>query len=82
MDDRSTDLHDYRGRLIRLALALAVATVVTVYLMRWIRSVSAAPNSDPLGSSMVGFVALLIFAFTAVASHRTIIAIANRLARR
>jgi ABC-type multidrug transport system fused ATPase/permease subunit len=82
MDDRTPDLHDYRGRLLRLAVALAIATLVTVFLMRWIRSVSAEPNTDPLGASMVGFVGLLIFVLTAAAVARTISAIAARLARR
>jgi hypothetical protein len=59
MDD--LDLRDTRGRLKRLALAAAFALFVTTFIMRWINSVSRAPNSDPVGSSTVPLLAIAMF---------------------
>jgi uncharacterized membrane protein YphA (DoxX/SURF4 family) len=62
MDD--LDLRDTRGRLRRLALAAAVALLVTTLVMHWIDSVSAAPNADPIGASTQPLLAIGMFVVT------------------
>jgi len=56
-----TDLRDTKGRLRRLAIAAAVALVVTALVMHWINSVSRAPNADPVGASTVPLLAIAMF---------------------
>lgn len=58
------DLRDQAARLRRLALAAVIAAVVTAVVMRWINSVSGAPNSDPVGSSTVWLLAIAMFVVT------------------
>jgi hypothetical protein len=64
MDDLSHDVRDHRGRLIRLAVAIVIGAVVTIVAMRWIHSVSAPVNSDPVATSSVGLLAIAIFVVT------------------
>ena len=82
MDEGSIDLHDYRGRLLRLALAIVVGAALTALAMSGIRAFSGEPNKDPMGSSLIGLVAICIFVITAAVASRAIGAIASRRARR
>ena len=81
MDELHVDLRDTRGRLIRLATAVAIGAVITVFAMRWIVSVSDDPNGDPVGGSMVGLVAILVFVLTSVAALGGLVMIQRRRAR-
>jgi CBS-domain-containing membrane protein len=56
------DLRDTRGRLTRLAIAAAVGLAITIVVMRYV--VSGTPNSDPVGASTVGLLAIFVFVVT------------------
>ena len=73
----STDLRDTKGRLQRLAIAAAVALVVTGFVMHWINSVSRA-NADPVGASTVPLLAIAMFVVTTALGAGLL----SRLARR
>jgi len=56
------DLRNTRGRLIRLAISASVALAVTILAMLGIdASNTRGPNSDPIGSSSVGLLAIFMF---------------------
>ncbi len=78
MPDEVVDLCGVRGRLVRLGLALVVGLVVTVATMLWIVSVSAEPNSDPVGGSIVWLLAIAMYVVTSAVAHAAITAIARR----
>lgn len=80
MDD--LDLRDTRGRLRRLALAAAVALLVTTLVMYWIDSVSDAPNADPVGSSTRPLLAIGMFVMTTLVVHTAVVKISRRLRSR
>lgn len=83
MTDEHLDVRDLRGRAFRIALAVALAGGVTALVMRAIRAVSGAPNRDPVGGSMVGLVAILVFVLTAFVLGTYVLPRAHRvLARR
>lgn len=79
MDEPAIDLHDYRRRLLRLALALVVAAVFTVVTMTGIHAVSGTPDRNPIGGSAPALVAIIIFVMSAVGAHIAISAIGRRL---
>jgi hypothetical protein len=78
MDEGSIDLRDHRGRLVRFAIAMALGLGVTIVVMRWIMSVSIAPNTDPVGGSSVTLLAIAIFVVTSTVA----LSIVTKLARR
>ena len=59
------DLRDHRGRLTRLAIAAAIASVVTIVVLE---AIGTATNDDPVGASSVGMLAIAIFVVTTAAS--------------
>lgn len=63
------DLRGVRGRLVRLGLAFAVGLAVTIATMLWIVSVSAEPNSDPVGGSIVWLLSIAMLVVTTAAAH-------------
>lgn len=70
MSDPAADLHNYRPRLVRLAIAAGIGAVITVLAMLAIdSSAGRGPNSDPVGLSSVAFLAIAIFVVTTAASH-------------
>ncbi|MEO8553395.1 MAG: hypothetical protein ABI678_25655 [Kofleriaceae bacterium] len=77
MDD--LDLRDTRGRLRRLILAASFSLLVTTLVMRWIDSVSDAPNADPVGSSTRPLLAIAMFVVTTLVAHAAIVRITRRL---
>lgn len=79
MDD--LDLRDTRGRLRRLLLAASFALLVTTLVMRWINSVSDAPNSDPVGASTQPLLAIGMFVMTTLVSHTAIVKLSRRRPR-
>ena len=78
MDEGSIDLRDHRGRLVRLAIAVAAGLAITIVSMRWIRSDSVKPNTDPVGGSSVALLAIAIFVVTSMLA----LSIVTKLARR
>lgn len=70
MRDPATDLHAYRPRLIRLAIATGIGAVITLLAMLAIdASAGRGPNQDPVGLSSVVFLAIAIFVVTTAAAH-------------
>jgi hypothetical protein len=56
------DLRNTRGRLIRLAISASIALAVTIVAMLGIDATNTrGPNSDPIGSSSVGLLAIFMF---------------------
>lgn len=78
MDSMHVDLRDTRGRLLRLATAVALGALITVLAMAGMRSVSGEPNGDPVGGSMIGFVGLLVFVLTSAAVAGTMSFVRSR----
>ena len=78
MNEPSVDLRDTRGRLARFAVAVAIGLAVTIVVIRWIGSVSAPPNTDPVGSSTVGLLAIGIFVVSSSVALSLLAAIARR----
>lgn len=62
--DGSTDLHNYRPRLIRLAIAAAIGAVFTFFSMKAMTSSGRGPNEDPVGSGSVTMLAVFMFVIT------------------
>ena len=81
MDDLSIDNRDRTGRLVRFGIAVAIGLVVTLVTMGWIASVSAPPNSDPVGGSSVGLLAIAIFVVTSTLALGVITKLTRRLRR-
>ncbi len=70
------DLRNTRGRLIRLTIAATIALAVTVLAMLGIdASGTRGANSDPIGSSSVGLLAIFMFVLGTAGVH----ALLNRL---
>ena len=42
------DFLDRRGRLVRIALSLAIGLAIAVVVFGWIASFNRAPNPDPI----------------------------------
>jgi hypothetical protein len=78
MPDDVVDLRGVRGRLARLGLAVVLGLGVTVAVMLWIVSVSAEPNKDPVGGSIVWLLAIAMFVVTTAGAHAAIAAVARR----
>lgn len=74
------DIRDTRGRLVRFTLAVAIGAAVTALVMRWIASVSAAPNRDPVGGSSVGLLAIGLFVVTSAVALAALSAVAQKIA--
>ena len=56
------DLRNTRGRLIRLAISASIALAITILAMLGIdASGTRGANSDPIGSSSVGLLAIFMF---------------------
>ena len=70
------DLRDTRGRLIRLATAAAIALAVTLVVMRYVAT--GTPNSDPVGASTVGLLAIFVFVVTTALVSAVIAKVRNR----
>jgi len=68
MDD-ATDLRNFKPRLIRLAIATAIGAVLTFFTIQAMVNSGRGPNSDPVGSSEVGVLAIAIFVITTMMSY-------------
>ncbi|MBL0215831.1 MAG: hypothetical protein IPQ07_18365 [Myxococcales bacterium] len=78
--DGSTDLRNFRPRLIRLALSAAIGAVLTWFTMHAMVSSGRGPSSDPVSSSSVGVLAIAIFVMSTMATY-TIVSRRPRPAR-
>lgn len=68
MDDLgATDLRNTRARLRQLALAAAIAAVLTFFTIRAMSG--PAPNGDPVGASTRPLLAVFVFVVLTAASH-------------
>jgi len=74
----NVDLLDTRGRVIRLAIAVAVGVVLAIFAFREIETIAASPNPDPM-SKLSG---LLLGGGLFAASTAIVHAILTRVARR
>jgi hypothetical protein len=82
MDEPAIDLHDYRRRLLRLAIALVVAAGFTVLTMTGIHAFSGTPDKNPIAGSTPAFVAIIIYVMSVVGAHLAVCTIDRRLQRR
>ena len=64
--DESTDLHNYRPRLIRLAIAAAIGGVFTFFAIQAMTSSGRGPNEDPIGSGSVTMLGVFMFVITTI----------------
>jgi hypothetical protein len=69
------DLRDHRGRLTRLAIAAAIASIVTLIVLR---AIGPAENPDPVAAGSVGMLAIGIFVVTTAAVLGVITAVHRR----
>ena len=76
------DFLDRRGRLVRIALSLAIGLAIAVVVFGWIASFNRAPNPDPISQLGVGVVAAGIFVGSAWVAHAILTALSRRLRRR
>ncbi|MDB4957128.1 MAG: hypothetical protein JWO36_4697 [Myxococcales bacterium] len=82
MEELSYDVRDHRGRLIRFAIAVVLGALVTLFAMIEIRSVAAAPNSDPISGSSVVLLAVGLFVVASGLALALVTGVARRLANR
>ena len=64
-----TDLRDTKARLVRIAVAALIGVVFTWFAMKAIASSGPGPNGDPVGSSEVPLLAIVMFIVTTAGSH-------------
>ncbi len=67
-----TDLRNFKPRLIRLAIASAIAAVMTYFTVQAMVSSGRGPSSDPISGSSVGVLSIAIFVITTLASYSVI----------
>lgn len=67
--DGSTDLRNFRPRLIRLGIAAAIGAVLTWFTMQAMVSSGRGPSSDPVSSSSVGVLGIAIFVISTMAAY-------------
>ena len=70
--DASTDLRNFRPRLIRLGIAAAISAVLTWFTMHAMVASGRGPSSDPISSSSVGVLAIAIFVIATMAAYSII----------
>lgn len=70
--DETTDLRNFRPRLIRLAIAAVIGAVLTWFTIQSMSNSGRGPNHDPIGASSVGVLAIAIFVMTTLASYSII----------
>lgn len=64
-----TDLRNTRARLRKIAFAMIIGAVFTLFAMKSIASDGGGPNKDPVGSSEVPLLAIFMFVMTTVGAH-------------
>lgn len=67
--DATTDLRNFRPRLIRLGVAAAISAVLTWFTMQAMVSSGRGPSSDPVSSSSVGVLGIAIFVIVTMATY-------------
>jgi hypothetical protein len=67
--DGTTDLRNFRPRLIRLAIAAAISAVFTWFTMQAMVSSGRGPSADAISSSSVGVLAIAIFVMTTMGAY-------------
>jgi len=76
------DLRDQRGRLTRIAIAIAVGIAVSIAAIAGIGAISPPPNRDPVGGSSVALLAIAIAVMTSLVVLRLLSLIRDRRAHR
>jgi hypothetical protein len=79
MTDEMIDLCDRRGRLIRLAIAIAVGAIVTLAIMSMILSAGVKQNPDAISQMMPFLLGAAVFVVSTVLALAGVKAIARRL---
>lgn len=67
-----TDLRNTRGRLVKLAIAAAIGSVLTFFVIRAMTDSGRGPNEDPIGTASVGILAIAVFFVTTLCAHKLI----------
>lgn len=67
------DLRNTRARVIRLAIAAAIALGLTVLTTLYIVGTGRGPNADPVGSASVGLLAIGMFVVATGVIHRALV---------
>ena len=67
-----TDLRNTRARLMKLAVAAAIGSVLTFFMVRAMTHSGPGPNHDPIQSSSVGVFAIFVFVITTLLAHKLI----------
>lgn len=70
--DEPTDLRNTRVRLIRLAISALIGGVLTFFTIQAMTSSGRGPNTDPIGTSSVGLLAIAIFVITTLFANKFI----------
>lgn len=65
-----TDLRNTRGRLAKLAIAAAIGSVLTFFMVKAMTHSGPGPNKDPIQSSSVGVFAIFVFVVTTLLAHK------------
>ena len=78
MEEPVIDLRDSRARLRRIVIAMAVGVTSSLLAIAGINRISPPANSDPVGGSAVGLLAI----FIAVVVSLVALGVLTKLARR
>lgn len=78
MGDEAIDLLDRRGRLIRLAIAVAIGLAVTLGVLALIDSAGVKKNPDAISQVMPFILGAALFALVTTGALRAINAITRR----
>ena len=71
-EELDTDIRNTRGRLVKLAIAAAIGGVLTFFTMLAMTSTGRGPNPDPIGSSIMPLLGVVIFVMTTMFSLKII----------
>ena len=66
------DLRNTRARLKTLALAIAIGAVMTFFTVKAMLSSGPAPNTDPVGGSTVGLLAIFVFVISTMFASKVL----------
>lgn len=69
-DMESVDIRNTRARLVKLGIAALIGAVLTFFTVTSIANDGRGPNSDPIGTSSVGLLAIAIFVVTTMFAHK------------
>ncbi len=72
MDATNVDIRNTRARLVKLGIAALIGAVLTFFTVTSIVSDGRGPNTDPIGASSVGLLAIAIFVVTTMFAHKFI----------